>query len=284
MIKKLLISAAAVSAAAISAALFSIQANAATVDEVAEVARSYGYSEEDIQAGYNEYYSHPEDFPPERLDKAIAYLHQQGSQLITTGAQITTAAAATTTEADVTTAVQTSEQSQQTTQAAQEVQDTTSAASSEEIVLTDSSGNQFTRIGKTEFINMTYDEKIAYVATFTPEQQQIIIDNLSPEEYRSLLKQAPTETKVNVVDSMSEFAEEMGLSISVEDISDESLTIAMKNSDGELVSIHDAGTTVEDTGYDRRGLFAAAVLLFAAAGTSLWLMIRNNFERNVNEK
>ena len=77
------------SAAAAAVMLTSqLPAYATTADDVAAVARSYGYSEEDIQAGYNEYYSHPEGYPSERLDKAISKLHEAGSQIITTGPQV----------------------------------------------------------------------------------------------------------------------------------------------------------------------------------------------------
>lgn len=264
MLKKLIINLSAAGLAAAAVLSFSVTAHATTADDVAEVARSYGYSEEDIQAGYNEYYSHPEDFPSERLDRAIAKLHEQGHQLITTGPQQTTAINfTTTTSASVTTG--------------EGKTSVTTPAGSGVITLTTSDGVQFTRVSKSDFINMSYDEKMAYVAGFTPEQQQVIIDNLSPEEYRSLLKQAPTDTKINVVNSMSEFASEMGLNLSVDEISDDSLTILMKNSDGELVSVHEAGATVEDTGYDRRGLYAAAAALFAAA-VGLYLLVRRNLE------
>ncbi len=240
-------------AAAAGMLTFSMSAYATTADDVAAVARSYGYSEEDIQAGYNEYYSHPEDYPSERLDKAIAKLHEAGSQIITTGPQVP--------NNTVTTTVQAVEPEPETPQ-------------SGGITLTASDGTTFTRISKEEFIKLSYDEKMAYVSSFTPAQQQAIIDNLSPEEYRSLMKQTPSQQKLQIVGTLSEAAEEIGLNVTVDEITDDSLTLAMRNDRGELVNVSTAGASVEDTGYDRRGLIAIAGILLSLGISAAVLLMR----------
>jgi len=231
-------------------------AYATTVDDVAAVARSYGYSEEDIQAGYNEYYSHPGDYPSERLDMAIEKLNEAGSQIITTGPQLV--------EPVVTTTAVISNDKKD-----DPVTDPTL------ITLTASDGSTFTRISREAFIQMSYDEKMAYLQSFPPVQQQAFIDDLSPEEYRSLMKQSPADKKIQIVDKLSQAAEEMGLNITVDELTDDSLTLAMRNDKGELVNISTAGAAVEDTGYDRRGILAAAGLLIGTALTAVYLLIRH---------
>ena len=47
-----------------------IYADAATPEEAAELARQYGYSEDLIQQGWNEYNANPELYPPEVIDLA----------------------------------------------------------------------------------------------------------------------------------------------------------------------------------------------------------------------
>lgn len=232
----------------------SFAAHAATVDEVAEVARSYGYSEEQIQAGYNEYYSHPEDYPPERLDRAVEKFHEAGGQIVTTGPQEPAPTPTVTTAAG------------ETGSSRQEDPDC--------ITLTASDGTTFTRISREAFIKMSYEEKMAYLRTFTPAQQQAIIDDLSPEEYRSLMQQSPTEQKIQIVDTLSEAAEEMGLNISIDEISDDSLTLAMRNDKGELLNVSTAGISVEDTGYDRRGILAGAGALVCAGAAAVYFLMR----------
>ena len=52
---------------------FSVQA--ATVDDVASVARSLGVSESVIQQGYNEYYKNPDKYTSQDFDNAISCLY-----------------------------------------------------------------------------------------------------------------------------------------------------------------------------------------------------------------
>ena len=246
-----------VTSAAITVGLLSsgFSANATTVDDVADVARSYGYSEENIQEGYNEYYSHPEDYPSDRLDMVIEKLHDAGNQMITTGPQVV--------DPVITTTV-----------AAVNDDNAQAPAESDLITITAVDGTTFTRISREAFINMSYDDKMSYLRTFTPTQQQAFIDDLSPEEYRSLMKQSPAEQKVKIVDKLSQAAEEMGLNITVDEITDDSLTLVMRNDKGELVNVSTAGTTVEDTGYDRRGILAAAGVLICIAITAAYFIMR----------
>lgn len=246
-----------IASAVIAVGMFScsFSAYATTVDDVAAVARSYGYSEEDIQAGYNEYYSHPDDYPSERLDLAIEKLNEAGAQIITTGQQIPAP------EVTTTVAVNNDENDQP-------------ADDPSFITVTASDGSTFKRISREAFIKMSYDEKMTYLRTFTPFQQQAFIDDLSPEEYRSLIKQSPAEQKVQIVDKLSKAAEEMGLNITVDELTDDSLTLAMRNDKGELVNVSTAGANVEDTGYDRRGILAAAGGLIGIALTAAYFLMR----------
>ena len=253
-IKRILTAAASASLLALSSAAFSLTAFATTVDDVAAVARSYGYSEDDIQAGYNAYYADPQSYPSEVLDMAIAKLHEAGNQIITVGPQ----------ETSVPT----------TTTVAQAENTEPVVTHNNEITVTAEDGTTFTRISTEEFINKSYDEKMAYIRSFTPEQQQAIIDNLSPEEYRSLMKQSPSEQKLQIVGKLSEVAEQLGLNITVDELTDDSLTVAMRNNDGEIVNISKAGAAVEDTGYDRRGLIAVAAALIGTAVGALFLLMR----------
>lgn len=256
-----------------------MNANAASVDDVAAVARSYGYSEDMIQMGYNEYYLNQEEYPPERLDRVIGQLHAAGSQIITTGPQVTDA---------YTTTVTTSSTTAQNT----DVQTTVSGGNSAGVVTTvpnqpDSTpitlktddGASFDRISKKDFIALSYEDKMKYISSFTPEQQQAIINSLSPEEYQSILKQSPVDQKAQIVDKLSDAVEEMGLNINVDDISDDSLTISIINKDGELVNRTTAGDTVENTGYNRSMLFATAGGLLAAALGILFLLMCYSFAK-----
>ena len=243
-----------------------IYANAATPEEAAELARQYGYSEDMIQQGWNEYYANPELYPPEVIDVYMDQLRESGNKIVTNvpyDPEATVPAAATQSAPTTTTAAGTQ----------------TTPAPSDEITLTMPDGSTFTRISKAAFIALTYDEKLAYLSTFTPEQQTVFIENLSPEEYKSLLKQLPTDKKMEVIDDMKKITDDMNLTISVDEISDDNLTISMKNDKGELVAVNQAKEAVENTGYDRRGIFAAAGALLLTAFAGMYLVARKCFGR-----
>ena len=104
----------------------------------------------------------------------------------------------------------------------------------------------------------------------------------SPEEYKSLIKQSPADQKIQIVGKLSEAAEEMGLNVTVDEITDNSLTVAMRNEKGELLNVSTAGATVEDTGYDRRGLLAASAAFISIGTAAAYLLIRR-MKRNGSE-
>ena len=285
MIKKFLTNTVITAATICAITSFSLTAAATTVDDVAAVARSYGYSEDLIMQGYNHYYQNPGKYTSADFDLAIAELHKAGGVIVTTGVydpsgyQTTTTTAAppvtTTSKAD------SSGTSSTVTTTATVTVPEPETPDSDEITLTMSDGTTFKRMSSEAFIKLSYDDKMAYLRTFTPEQQQIIINNLSPEEYRSLLKQLPTDQKMEVIDNLSNAVDSMGMNITVDEISDDSISVAMRNEEGDLLGVANAGAIVEDTGYDRRGLFAVAGALFIASIAAVFFVLRKCFR---NEK
>ena len=138
-------------ASIISSYAFGLSATATTVDDVAAVARAYGYSEDDISSGYNAYYANPEKYPSEVLDQAIAYLHASGSQIIDTAPQ------------QVNDPVTTETTAETPTESQQDASTETEQQAVGGITLTASDGSTFTRISREEFIKMSYDEKMSYL-------------------------------------------------------------------------------------------------------------------------
>lgn len=246
-----------------------VYASAATPEEAAELARQYGYSEDLIQQGWNEYNANPELYPPEVIDQYMDQLRQSGSIIVTNvpyNPDVTVPPVAT-----------------QTTSASAGAQGTqTTPAADDTITLTMPDGSTFTRISKAAFIALTYDEKQAYLSTFTTEQQTVLIQNLSPEEYRSLLKQLPVDKKMEVIDDMKKITDDMNLTLSVDDISDDNVSISMKNSDGELVAVSHAKDIVENTGYDRRMFYACAGALFLTALAGMIVVLKKCFGKEEN--
>lgn len=249
--------------------------NAVTVEDVWNEALAYGYPEEMVRDYYNlarAEYTDESDWNEENLQRAIDEIRNHG-QYLTTGPQVSQQVVTTTTAIPATDP---------------EVPDTSAPESTDPpITLTMADGTTFTRISKKEFISLSYDDKQAYIATFPPSQQQFIIDNLSPEERRSLLKQLPMDKKLETIDGMAGVMEEFGINLTVQDINDNTVKLTLRDENGVLVGQSSIGSDiVENTGYDRRLVYGAAVGLFiiALAGTFLVTRRYSPKERASNEK
>ena len=241
----------------LSSAALPVCAEAATIEEALDYARSLGWPEEMIQQAANVYYESPELYPPEELDRQMEQLAQFRQDLVTNVPHDPDAAAT-------------------TTQPVQSDADTPQPSDGS-FTLTMPDGSVFTRISREAFINMSYDEKMAYLSTFTPEQQNVFINDLSPEEYRSLMKQLPADKKTDIINDMAEYSKSLGLNLSVEELSDDNIVVSMKNDEGELLAINSAKDKIENTGYDRRGILALSASLIIAGAVGLFALTRKVF-------
>lgn len=263
--KKLFVQLAA--SAAVMCGIFAgaLSANAATVDDVAAVARQYGYPEDFIQQGYNMYYAEPDKYTSEHFEQAIATIINGGEELKQQYFP------------DYTTPPVSGEGTTQIVTTTAPTQ-----GGSTQVTTPSSSGNahsgvSFDRISKEEFINMTYDEKKAYIASLTEQQAQEFMNSLSPEELKSMMSQLPTDQKLEQVDTMAQAGDKLGMNLSVDEITDDKLSLQIRDEDGTLVGVAAAGVTVEDTGYDYRLLFSVSGMLIVAAVGGLLLVARKCF-------
>lgn len=249
----------------------------ATPEEAEAAARSCGMSEEMIQFFWNQYYTNPGNYPPEKIDEMIAEMYATKGIVAPTVPYNPDAEVPVATEPPVT-VPENPDTTATTADAPVDV-----PVSDGSITLTMPDGSVITRISKEQFISLSYDEKMTYLSTFTEEQQKVIINSLSPEEYKSMLKQLPMEDKMNVVDSLAEVGESMGLNVSVDEISNENLSYSMKNENGEIVAVASVKENVENTGYDRRGLFAVAGAFVMTGIAGLFMLVKKCLKAE-NEK
>jgi Mg/Co/Ni transporter MgtE len=117
---------------------------------------------------------------------------------------------------------------------------------------------------------MSLDEKRAYISGLTPDQKSAFLSNMTPEDYKSLIKQLPIDNKAEIIDGMADITGQLGLTLSVDELTDDNFVLSMKDQDGKLVAQSAASDTVAATGYDRRGILALAAALAAMgiAGTA----------------
>lgn len=228
-------------------------AQAATIEEALDYARSLGWPEELLMQAANSYYESPELYPPEELDRMMSQLDAFKGDLVPGVPHDPDAPVPSVPEPEQ------------------------PDAPDDSITLTMPDGSTFTRISRQQFIAMSYEDKQTYLSTFTPEQQEVFINDLSPEEYRSLMKQLPADKKADILNDMSAFTDSLNLTLSVDEITADDLSFSIKNDRGELLGAGSAKDRVESTGYDRRGILALAGSLIASGIAGVFLLAKKIF-------
>lgn len=243
---------------------FSVQA--ATVDDVASVARSLGVSESVIQQGYNEYYKNPDKYTSQDFDNAISCLYLYEEDLDDMIAQYF--GVPNNNNNNSTTQPATTAPPNQTKPSDASAGNSNDNANNNKTPENSNPSNNERPIKQSDFINMTMQEKINFVNSLPENERQNFIANLTNEERNSILKQLSADEKISILSNFVDFGNTMGLNFQIDNITDESLAMSVRNKDGDLVDISTVGVSVEDTGYDYRlfAVIASSAILLSAFG------------------
>ncbi|MDE5946892.1 MAG: hypothetical protein K2G63_06295 [Oscillospiraceae bacterium] len=256
-----------------SMSLTALNANGATIDDCAEVARSYGVSESIIQSAYNAYYSNPDAYTPEDFETAINTLHLYGTDSDLVIKQYF----------GITDTPQNPDSSSVPDSNPDSVSDSDlTSDSNPDPVIGDtdnnnsdsSSDNQSGGISSSDFINMSIDDKVSYVQSLPENERAGFIENLTTEERNSIIKQLPMDNKTELLSRFVEAGEQMGLNMTVDNIDGDNISVSVRNNDGVLVDQSGLGATVEDTGYDYRMLFALVSAGIAISSAGIYFIFR----------
>lgn len=248
-------------AAAVGITLCGFSANATTIDDVAAAARARGIPEYVIQAGYNNYNQNPGSYSSDDFDNAIVCLDLYKDNL---DKAIDEYFGVTETEIQTTAVAPTESTSTQTT--------TISPANEEKI------------ISQAEFIKMTLEEKLAFVNKLSDSEKAKFLSGLSNEERNSILKQLSTEQKIDILSNFIDAGNSMGLNFQIEDINNDSLSMSIRNENGDLIDVSGIGSTVEDTGYDYRLFAIIAGIIISASLLGIFVIFRSLSKKDAAEE
>lgn len=126
-----------------------------------------------------------------------------------------------------------------------------------------------------DFVNMTLDEKIAYVNSLPPAEREAFLNTLSPEERKSILKQMSIKDKADLMEGYVSLADKLGMNVVVDDITDDNVMLTIRDDDGVIIDQSGLSAKVEDTGVSYTGLFAAAAAGVVLAGGGLIAVYRH---------
>ena len=268
--------------AALSAGLMlcgTMGAAAYSADDVAAKARSSGWPEYLIQEGYNQWNSG--NYTQEQLDKAYASVSQydeQTEELVSASMGIRTpkrSSSADATEA----APAATEAAPAATDAAPSADGTVTEATGEITVaatVTKTDGTVEERIEKSDFINMSLEEKQEYVASLSEESQVTFMETMSVEERNSILKQLPVEDKAALVQNYVDAAADMGMNVVVDKLEGNDVSLTIRNDEGQVIGKTAVGTIVDETGIDHTLPLLSALGAALPAGAGFAVIARRN--------
>lgn len=261
MKKKIFYSGIAAAVLAFSCMAGTLSASAYTADDVAAKARAAGWPEYLIQAGYNQWASG--NYSQEKLDVAYNSVEAYSAdmeELICNSLGID---------------VQPSGGNSNNTPAATEpapgatepASGTTPPSSGKLETVTKADGTTEQRISSSDFINMTLEQKQAYVNSLSEDSKKAFVASLSKEERNSMIKQMPTEEKAALLQNYIDMAGQMGVNVTVDSLSGNNISLTVRNEDGMVIDKAAVGVTIDETGISHTKPLAAA-----AGGTVLALL------------
>ncbi len=130
------------------------------------------------------------------------------------------------------------------------------------------SSNEEDRKTDKAFVDMTLDEKKAYINSMTESERQAFLNSLTTEEKNSLIKQMSISQKAELVDSFKDILAEFGINISIDQLTQDDIKLSAVDNDGKLIGISSMSMTVDPTGTSRAIpiIGGTALILFSAAG------------------
>lgn len=133
------------------------------------------------------------------------------------------------------------------------------------------------------FINMTLEEKQAYVASLPEDQRAAFLASLSKSERNSIIKQMDTGSQADIAGSFVDLGEQFGMHISVDQLDGNGINYSIRNSDGELIDANSVSASADDTGWDMTvPVLGGAAMTLAAFGGLTWLCIRSRKQEICN--
>ena len=122
------------------------------------------------------------------------------------------------------------------------------------------------------FINMTLEEKQAYVAALPEDQRAAFLASLSTSERNSIIKQMDTGSQADIANNFINLGEQLGMHISVDQLGENGISYSVRDGEGTLIDSTSVGAAVDDTGWDMTvPVIASGSAVLLAVGGLVWL-------------
>ena len=127
------------------------------------------------------------------------------------------------------------------------------------------------------FVSMTREEKQTYIASLPEEERVAFVAGLSTAERNSIIKQMDPQQKANIMHNYIALGDQFGMHITVDDISNGSISYSVRDEDGKLIDSNSLGADADETGWDlTRPILLATGCVLISVGGVIWLVSRMN--------
>lgn len=139
------------------------------------------------------------------------------------------------------------------------------------------------RKSDTAFIQMTADEKKAYIMAMPEDDRAKFLAGLTTAERNSILKQMDISDKTDIMNEFVEIGKQMGMNITVDKVDGSSVNYSVRDGDGNLIDSSSVGTSIDDTGWDLTvPVLTASAAVLGSIGGLCWLTLRQRRKEQDN--
>ncbi len=121
-------------------------------------------------------------------------------------------------------------------------------------------------------------EKTVNYSDLSEEEKKEYIANMSQAQKNEIIKNLDTDKKVEIINKLIDASEELGMNVTVDDISKDSISYSIRDNEGGLVDISAVGSgLVDDTGIDYTLLVLGclAVVVLSCFGFVMFMRLQN---------
>ncbi len=106
------------------------------------------------------------------------------------------------------------------------------------------------------FVDMTLEEKSAYINGLTQKERDAFFAAMTPEERKSIIKQMSLEDQTLLLQQYINAAQDMHMNVTVDSISEDGVALTVRDDTGTIINKAAAGVTIDPTGISHDGLLA----------------------------
>lgn len=217
-----------------------VSVSASTQDDVIEAARRAGFPESLVQQGYN--YINGTDYSSDEYDLMIAAIN---------------------------------EYSQKTDEEIANILEMNGVEVPVEYKTTEKAPAETAQENKPA--ENTPEEKVNYSDLSDAEKKEYI-ENMPQAEKNEIIKNLDTDKKVEIINKLINASEELGMNVTVDNISKDSISYSIRDNEGGLVDISAVGSgLVDETGIDYTMLVLGclAVVILSCFGFVMFMKLQN---------